>query len=257
MMLIHDSFGPNLSRVIVSIDACSFWLGETVARVRSQRRLEKNERTREDLFKAAMSVVGDVGYTAASIAKIAEIAGVSTGTFYLHFISKGELYEQLLPWANTKLAEKLPLRFQPNETYLAFEERIIRGFFNHIKKDRGFARVMLEAEVAAPVAWTIYSAEREKAYMEVLHSAWDSGEFPAFTRDEMEKICAFLLGLRKTLVWRHGEKSASPQKDIDTYLRFVRGALMQGRAASSDESASFKPNGLKRKTRTGAIVEMD
>lgn len=198
-----------------------------MARPRSQKRIEKNERIREELFRAALKVVGDLGYAKASISKIAEIAGVSTGTFYLHFSSKQELYDQLLPWSNVKLTEVVPLHLRPGERYIDFEERNIRGFFDHISKDRGFARVMLEAEVAAPKAWADYIAVREADYIAVLETAWDRGEFPAFRRDEMALISSLLIGLRKALVWRHGHEAKTPRKAIETYLRLARGALLQ------------------------------
>ena len=201
------------------------------ARVRSQKRLEKNERTREDLLHAALVVVGEMGYGRASIAKIAETAGVSTGTFYLHFPSKDELYDQLLPWANNRLTEMVPLRLKPAEPYMAFEERTIRGFFNYISKDRGFARVMLEAEVAAPRAWADYTAVRAAAYLVVMEEAWRNGEFPAYRRDELPQLCSLLLGLRKTLVRENGEAVGTPRKAVDTYLRFVHGALLQADTA--------------------------
>lgn len=225
-----------------------------MARVRSQKRLEKNERTREELLQAALQVVGDMGYGRASIAKIAELAGVSTGTFYLHFASKDELYDQLLPWANIKLTQLVPLRLRPGERYMDFEERNIRGFFQYISKDRGFARVMLEAEVAAPTAWQEYTAVRERAYVEVMEAAWDQGEFPAYRRDELPQLCSLIVGMRKALVWRHGDRVTMPRKAIDTYLRFVRGALVQAPDIAPAKASEPQPRRPAPRRREPASV---
>ena len=202
-------------------------------RVRSQKRTEQNERVREDLFQSALKVVGEMGYARASIAKIAEFADVSTGTFYLHFASKEEIYDLLLPWANTNLVQTVPLQLIPGERYMDFEERNIRGFFNYINKDKGFARVMLEAEVAAPKAWAEYTRVREASYLAVLETAWSNGEFPNFKREELPLICTLLVGLRKALAWAQADRVGVPRKAIDTYLRFVSGALY--RPAGTEE----------------------
>lgn len=215
-------------------------------RARSQKRIEQNERVREDLLQSALRVVGEVGYARASIAKIAEYAGVSTGTFYLHFTSKEEMYDLLLPWANTKLVQAVPLRLKPGESYMAFEDRNIRGFFSYITKDKGFARVMLEAEVAAPKAWAEYTRVREAAYLEVMEAAWENGEFPSFRRDELPLICSLLVGMRKALAWAQDGRGGVPRKAIDTYLRFVAGAFDQSAPAP-------RPGGKADKASTPAI----
>jgi AcrR family transcriptional regulator len=51
--------------------------------------------TRERLLHAAREVIEDAGYSGASVAAIAERAGVATGTLYRHFTSKEELFVEL------------------------------------------------------------------------------------------------------------------------------------------------------------------
>ena len=48
--------------------------------------------TRERLLRSAREVIEDSGYGAASVAAIAERAGVAAGTLYRHFPSKEELF---------------------------------------------------------------------------------------------------------------------------------------------------------------------
>src|SRR5690606_32698911 len=68
-------------------------------RTRSTRgkRVEKSEAIRESLLKAAVEVVGEVGYANASIALITQKAGVGQGTFYNYFESRQEILDALLP----------------------------------------------------------------------------------------------------------------------------------------------------------------
>lgn len=51
--------------------------------------------TRGRLVRAAIAVLEDGGYGAASVAAIAERAGVATGTLYRHFPSKADLFVEL------------------------------------------------------------------------------------------------------------------------------------------------------------------
>jgi AcrR family transcriptional regulator len=51
--------------------------------------------TRERLLAAARSVIEEGGYSAATVAAIAERAGVASGTLYRHFSSKEELFVEL------------------------------------------------------------------------------------------------------------------------------------------------------------------
>jgi AcrR family transcriptional regulator len=51
--------------------------------------------TRERLLAAAQELVEEGGYAAASVAAVAERAGVAAGTLYRHWASKGHLFAEL------------------------------------------------------------------------------------------------------------------------------------------------------------------
>ncbi|MBK0394213.1 TetR/AcrR family transcriptional regulator [Ramlibacter algicola] len=55
----------------------------------------KRERTRAQLVHAAAHVFADRGWSQATMAQVAEAAGVTTGTVYNHFASKEEIAEAL------------------------------------------------------------------------------------------------------------------------------------------------------------------
>jgi AcrR family transcriptional regulator len=55
------------------------------------RRDRKKERTRREIYEAAMSLFAKKGFAAVTIAEIAEAADVGRGTFFLHFPSKAAL----------------------------------------------------------------------------------------------------------------------------------------------------------------------
>src|SRR4051794_25241391 len=55
----------------------------------------RREDTRTRLLRAGGEVLESGGYAAASVAAIAERAGVATGTLYRHFPSKADLFVEL------------------------------------------------------------------------------------------------------------------------------------------------------------------
>jgi AcrR family transcriptional regulator len=61
----------------------------------SSRAGSRGDATRERLLLAAVELLQEGGYAAASVAAIAERSGVSTGALYRHFSSKAELFVEV------------------------------------------------------------------------------------------------------------------------------------------------------------------
>lgn len=68
----------------------------------STRRARKKERTRQEIFSAAMELFGTRGYEAVTIEAICAAADVARATFFLHFPSKASL---LYEWNRQVAAE--------------------------------------------------------------------------------------------------------------------------------------------------------
>jgi AcrR family transcriptional regulator len=62
----------------------------------SEAREGRGADTRAGLLRAAAELLDEGGYAAASVAAIAERAGVATGALYRHFPSKAELFVELI-----------------------------------------------------------------------------------------------------------------------------------------------------------------
>ena len=59
--------------------------------------------TRRRLLDAAEAVFGELGFPDASVVKVAEAAGVATGTFYLYFDSKRAIFVELMIDLNRRI----------------------------------------------------------------------------------------------------------------------------------------------------------
>ena len=65
----------------------------------------RSDATRKRLFDAAMDLIGEHGFSEASVDDIVERAGVAKGTVYYHFTGKAELVEALVIDRLTPLIE--------------------------------------------------------------------------------------------------------------------------------------------------------
>ena len=89
------------------------------------RRDRKKERTRREIYEAAMDLFARKGFAAVTIAEIAEAADVGRGTFFLHFPSKAALlYEFNQRFAEDFLATLAEPRASAHEELSALVQRM-------------------------------------------------------------------------------------------------------------------------------------
>ena len=69
-------------------------------------REERSEQIRQNLIQAGARIVGRYGYEGASIARITAKAKVALGTFYRHFASRQQFFDQLLPAMGDRLGRR-------------------------------------------------------------------------------------------------------------------------------------------------------
>jgi AcrR family transcriptional regulator len=104
------------------------------------RRDRKRERTRREIYEAAMRLFAQSGFDAVTLAEICEAADVGRGTFFLHFPSKAAL-----------LAE--------------FNERVAEDFRAALREPRAPARAELRALVERLSVELVAQAEIMKAML--------------------------------------------------------------------------------------------
>lgn len=201
-------------------------------RGRPRKRQSRDERAgeaRETIFRAAAQVVGKHGYADASINRITEAAGIAQGTFYLYFESRQVLFDELLPHVGEDMLHFIRDRVKGAKDVLDMEEKGFRAFFEYLKENPGFFRILNEAEVAAPVAYKTHFKLLTDHYVESLERALKSGEISRFDRSELETLAYVFMSARSYLYLRYvkgsTESTSLPEKVIQTYMKLVRGGL--------------------------------
>lgn len=196
-----------------------------------KKRLSRAQRApeaRAEILAAAVSVVGKVGYANATIDKIVSAAGMAQGTFYLYFKSRQDLFDELLPYAGMEMFGFIGERVEGARTIYELEGRGMEAFFEYMRRNPGFSRIINEAEAAAPKAYTTHLNLLKDRYLKSLRKSVERGEIRTFADDELEAVAYMLMSCRHYLHMRYmkmGPNDLPLDKVVQIYSRFVRSGL--------------------------------
>lgn len=192
-------------------------------------REERAAKTREQLLMSAAKVVGAHGYRDASIQRITADAGMAQGTFYLYFGSRQALFDELLPHYGLQMLEKVRERAHGAKGFFEVEEIGVRAVFEYLVENPWFWRVLNEAEIEAPTAWSRHHTEVTRRYTKFLLRARKDGEIATYAESELGTLAYLLIAARDYLYVYHLNKSAMkdgiPDSVIKTYIHFLRHGL--------------------------------
>lgn len=146
-------------------------------------RTKRGRATLNNILSAAAQVIYEKGYHAASINDITSLAGVASGTFYVYFDGKYNLYKYLLLQCSRKIRKYL--------------SRSIQG-----------CKTRLEAERVGMKAWLEFTLENQYMY----HIIWESMyiDYNLFKEYYVTFCAAYKEGLDKA------KAAGEIQDDIDT-----------------------------------------
>jgi len=155
--------------------------------------------TRERLLQAAREVIEEGGYGAATVAAIAERAGVAAGTLYRHFASKEELFVELFRVAcdgEIRAMKAASDGMASDATHTDRLESVLATFARRALRRPRLAWALL-AEPVDPLVDAERLAYRER-YRELtartLRSAIAAGELPLLREADVELTSAALVG---------------------------------------------------------------
>lgn len=151
----------------------------------SSRRKEQGEATKKKLYDSARKLFGTYGVEDVSVDAIVEAAGVSKGTFYVHFVSKNALLSSLISddvsgvdldyeaYLNT-----LPADIPTRDTLLALVGKV----FDVIENKIGYntIRILYKVQLTEPAyaqKVTSYNRALYQMFCEVLDKGIRRGEF--------------------------------------------------------------------------------
>jgi len=147
----------------------------------------RSDATKKKLFDAAMQLIGERGFTDASVDEIVHRAGVAKGTVYYHFAGKAELVEALIAFRlRPAIAQFRAVAAENADDPRAAIEAIVRAELEFLAEEKSFSKLLLTEMWREDRVWreTLLLLRREMVTVirNVIAQGVESGEF----RDDVD-----------------------------------------------------------------------
>jgi AcrR family transcriptional regulator len=195
---------------------------------------ERGRQSRQRILEAAERVFGEKGYFPASITEITREAGVAQGTFYVHFKSKREAFNELFEALGQRVRHTAAAAVVGATNRVEAEERGLEAYFDFVNEHPNWYRIVRQAEFVDAAAFRKYYRKLLSGYQRGLRAAMVRGEIQS-TDPETLAFClmgvADLIGMR----WPYWTGQPIPRHAFDAMMRFIRhGIVPAGRQASTE-----------------------
>ncbi len=172
-------------------------------------------------------MVAAEGYAAASIAKIADTAGVAHGTFYNYFDDRQALFDELLPYEGLRMREWVEQEARQFPAGIRRELARFESFLNYVAMNDGFYRVLYEAEIFAPQAHRTHMENIVAGYKGTFRRAMARGQILHLDDFELECLIRQILGMRAYAAMQiHAASGAAEKEKIRDVASRVYGLLI-------------------------------
>jgi len=203
---------------------------EVIRNVEGRPLSKRGMDTRRRLLDAAESVFGELGYHDASVVKVAEAAGVATGTFYLYFDSKRAIFVELMRDLNRRIRHAMSEGAERGRTRLESELLGFDAYFRFTSEHRALYRIIRQSEFVAPEMLRYHYDRVSEGYVVALTKAMEAGEIATL---DPEVTAYALMGLgelvgMKWILW--GDGTPLPPHVWSELERIIRSILQADHA---------------------------
>lgn len=194
-------------------------------RSKKMNRAEKKEYTYQLLMEAGMAVVGERGYAGTTIARVTEVAGVSHGSFYSYFRDRQAMFDVLLPYAGDKMIESIQSQVPQESSGIEREVQRFRAYCQFVSDNKGFYRILYEAEVFAPKAHRVHMTRLRDGYRRSFQRSAEAGSRVEHSEKELDALISILLGARAYVSMHYIDERRIPEDAISAYEKLIRYGL--------------------------------
>ncbi len=200
------------------------------------------EETREALIAAAIKVVGRHGYAKASMARIAEEAGIAYGSIYLHFDNQRDLFLHLLPHTSRNLRRYIRDRAAGLRDFMQIETAGFDALCEHAILHPARRRVFIEAPFFVPEAYDEYLERMAATYLRTMRACKARGDLAALEDADFAPLAYSLMGAKQFLLSKYLQVERGdermPSHVRDSYLRFVARGIGASASAGTGKVVS-------------------
>lgn len=169
---------------------------------------KRGEARRAQILAAAEQVIGRKGFADASISDITRAAKTASGTFYIYFSSKAELFRELVQDMGQATRTQAAEKATDTNNRLEAERAGLMAYLTIVRDRPMQYRIVEEARFVDPEAYRNYYTEFGKAYTAHLTDAMERGEISS---GDAEVRAWALMGIAKAL----GERFVLWDENVD------------------------------------------
>lgn len=152
--------------------------------------MARTKDTKARIFKAALQLISEKGYTGTTVDEIVARAGVAKGTVYYHFSGKAELVEALIAEQLGPVAERFRSTAAGIDDPAAAIDTLVRFELEWIRDNSAFAKLLVTELWREDRAWretlVLLRQRIGSAIAEVIARGVRSGAF----RDDIDPVFA-------------------------------------------------------------------
>lgn len=189
----------------------------------SRPKTKRGQARRAQILKAAELVIGEKGFSTASIADITRAAETALGTFYIYFSSKEEIFHELVLEMGRATRAMAAEAITNAPDRLTAERLGLEAFLRFVSERPALYRIVEEARFVDPEAYRDYFTSFGSAYAERLKAAEASGEI---SKGDAEIRAWALMGMAKALGDRYVLWDDTP--DIEAVVSEAHGLISHG-----------------------------
>ena len=147
----------------------------------------RSDATKRRLYDAAMELIGERGFTDASVDEIVERAGVAKGTVYYHFAGKAELVEALIADRMRPLVESFRKAAADNADDPAGAiDAIVRAEMEFLLEHKSFSKLLLTEMWREDRVWRGTLVKFRGELMTVIREVIQQGVAGGMFRDDVD-----------------------------------------------------------------------
>lgn len=186
---------------------------------------KRGQARRAQILDAAEQVIGERGFSAASIADITRGAETALGTFYIYFSSKEDVFHELVLEMGRTTRAMVAGAIAKAPDRLTAERAGLEAFLKFVAARPALYRIVEEARFVDPDAYRDYFSGFAEAYSTGLREAEAQGEV---SRGDAEVRAWALMGMAKALGDRFVLWDDAP--DIDHVVEEAHRMISRGLA---------------------------
>ncbi len=187
----------------------------------------KSRETRARILQAALDEASDAGFHKASLARIADRAGVAIGSVSYHFGSRDELIRELMTALMGDLMARLDAADADQGAHFFERERAaLLAYLDHVRSHPALVRLADEIKVHEPDLYRRGADRMAERMAERIRAGIEEGTLRPMDEPQIAAQAQFLLGARHFLERMiEGGDGLGDEAVVDSYLGLVRDGL--------------------------------